>query len=110
VAGIINNRLKIGMALQIDATVQYARDSKTHPAKYWLVLTKNDLTINSPFNTYKNPGLPPSPICSPGLDSLFAAQNPTPSDYLYYIHGTDGTMHYAKTLTEHNLNISKYLK
>lgn len=110
VAGIINNRLKINMALQVDATVQYARDSKTHPAKYWLQLSKNDLAINSLFNTYKNPGLPPSPICNPSYDSLFAAVNPTSSDYLYYIHGTDGTMHYAKTLPEHNLNIAKYLK
>lgn len=110
VAGIINNRLKIGMALQIDATVQYARDSKTHPAKYWQQLTKSDLKIISPFNTYINAGLPPSPICNPGLDSLFAAVNPTPSDYLYYLHGTDGVMHYAKTLSEHNQNIAKYLK
>lgn len=110
VAGIIQNRLEAGMALQIDATVQYARDSKNSPAKYWLPLSKNDLKTISPFNTYLNPGLPPSPICSPGLDSLFAAVNPTPSDYIYYIHGTDGTMYFAKTLTEHNLNISKYLK
>lgn len=110
VAGIINNRLKIGMALQIDASVQYARDTKTHPAKYWLQLTKNDLKIISPFNTYLNPGLPPSPICNPGIDSLFAAANPTVSDYLYYIHGSDGTMHYAKTLEQHNQNIAKYLR
>lgn len=110
VAGIINNRLKIGMALQIDATVQYARDTLIHPAKYWLKLTKSDLKITSPFNTYINTGLPPSPICNPGQDSLFAAQNPIPSDYLYYIHGTDGTMHFAKTLPEHNKNIERYLK
>ncbi len=110
VAGIINNRLKINMALQIDATVQYARDTKNKPAKYWLKLTKTDLKIVSPFNTYLSTGLPPSPICNPGLDSLFAANNPIPSDYLYYIHGTDGTMRYAKTLSEHNANIAKYLR
>ncbi|MFA7301346.1 MAG: endolytic transglycosylase MltG [Candidatus Shapirobacteria bacterium] len=110
VAGIINNRLKMGMALQIDATVQYLRDTKNHPVKYWLQLSKNDLKIVSPFNTYLNPGLPPSPICNPGIDSLFAAQNPTASDYIYYIHGTDGTMHFAKTLAEHNKNIAKYLR
>lgn len=110
VAGIINNRLKIGMALQIDATVQYARDSKNHPAKYWQVLSKTDLKINSPFNTYLNPGLPPSPICNPSLDSIYAAINPTSSDYIYYIHGTDGKMYFAKTLAEHNSNVSKYLR
>ncbi len=110
VAGIINNRLKIGMALQIDAAVQYARDSKNHPAKYWLQLTKTDLKLVSPFNTYINTGLPPSPICNPGLDSIYAAQNPALSDYLYYISGKDGKMHYAKTLTDHNSNIAKYLK
>jgi UPF0755 protein len=110
VAGIINNRLKIGMALQIDAAVQYARDSKNHPAKYWQVLSKTDLKINSPFNTYLNPGLPPSPICNPSLDSIYAAINPTSSDYIYYIHGTDGKMYFAKTLAEHNSNVSKYLR
>lgn len=110
VAGIINNRLKINMALQIDASVQYARDSKTHPAKYWLPLASSDLKIISPFNTYLNPGLPPSPICNPSLDSIFAAQNPTPSGYLFYIHGTNGTMYFAKTLTEHNDNVAKYLR
>lgn len=110
VSGIINNRLQIGMPLQIDASVQYARDSKNKPAKYWLQLTKNDLKIDSAYNTYLNPGLPPGPVCNPGIDSLFAAQNPTPSDYLYYIHGTDGIMRYAKTLTEHNANVAKYLR
>jgi len=110
VAGIINNRLKIGMALQIDASVQYARDTKTSPAKYWKELTKNDLKIKSIFNTYQNPGLPPSPICNPSIDSIFAAVNPTPSDNLFYIHGTDGTMHFAQTLEQHNKNIEKYLR
>lgn len=110
VAAVIKNRLKIGMALQVDAAVQYGRDSITKPAKYWLSLTKADLQINSPFNTYQNRGLPPSPICNPGLDSLFAAQNPTPSDNLYYISGSDGLMHFAATLADHNANIAKYLK
>lgn len=110
VAGIINNRLQIDMALQIDAAVQYARDSKIHPAKYWLPLSSSDLKIVSPFNTYLNPGLPPSPICNPSLDSIFAAANPIPSDYLYYIHTPDGKMYFAKTLSEHNANVAKYLR
>jgi len=110
VATVIKNRLKIGMALQVDATVQYGRDTITKPTEYWLPLTKTDLQINSLFNTYQNRGLPPSPICNPGLDSLFAAQNPLPSDNLYYISGSDGLMHFAVTLADHNSNIAKYLK
>ncbi|MBP9817693.1 endolytic transglycosylase MltG [Candidatus Shapirobacteria bacterium] len=110
IAGVLLNRLEIGMALQIDATVQYAKDSKFTQKDYWLPISKADLSINSPFNTYLNPGLPPSPICSPGYNSLFATYHPITSDYLFYITGNDGLMHYAKTLDEHNQNIAKYLK
>jgi UPF0755 protein len=111
VSGILLNRLKIGMALQVDATVQYARDSKVpRPKTYWLPLAKKDISIDSPFNTYKNPGLPPSPICNPGYDSIYAAYHPTPNDYIFYITDNNGVMHYAKTLNEHNANVAKYLK
>lgn len=111
VAGILKNRLDIGMPLQVDASVQYARDSQSpKPDKYWLPVTKAQLSINSPYNTYQNPGLPPGPICNPGLDSIFAAQNPTDNDYLYYISEPDGTMHYSKTLDQHNSNVQKYLR
>jgi len=110
VASVIINRLKIGMALQVDAAVQYGRDTITKPTKYWLPLTKSDLQIDSPFNTYQNRGLPPSPICNPGLDSLYAAQTPIPSNNLFYISGSDGLMHFAVTLADHNQNIAKYLK
>lgn len=110
VAAVIKNRLKIGMPLQVDAAVQYGRDTITKPTKYWLPLTKSDLQINSPFNTYQNRGLPPSPICNPGYDSLFAATNPASSGLLYYISGSDGVMHFAATLADHNANVAKYLK
>lgn len=111
IAGIINNRLNLGMPLQIDATVQYAKDSlNKNITNYWQTVTKQDLQINSPFNTYKNQGLPPRPICNPGYNSLFAAFHPTNSDYFYYITGNDGKMYYAKTLDEHNSNVAKYLK
>lgn len=103
ISGILQNRLKIGMALQVDATIQYAHGS-------WAPLTKSDLSIKSPYNTYLNPGLPPTPICNPGYDSLYAAFHPTESDYMYYISDTNGQMHYAKTLSEHNANVTKYLK
>ena len=110
IAGILMNRLNINMALQIDASVQYARDTRIQPKVYWTPATKADLAIVSPYNTYLNPGLPPGPICNPGYDSLFAAFHPTASDYMYYISDNQGIMHYAKTLPEHNANVAKYLK
>ncbi|MBI2464840.1 endolytic transglycosylase MltG [Candidatus Shapirobacteria bacterium] len=110
VSGILHNRLEANMALQIDATAQYIRDSRQKPEKYWLPATKNDLDAVSPYNTYLHPGLPPGPICNPGYDSLYAALHPTASDYVYYITGNDNKMHYAKTLDEHNQNIDLYLK
>jgi len=110
IAGVLLNRLNIGMGLQVDATVQYARDSQTLPDKYWQVLDKSDLLINSAYNTYKNRGLPPTPICHPGLDSLIAAFHPTDSEYFYYLTGNDGQMHYASSLNTHNLNVAKYLR
>lgn len=110
VAGILLNRLKIGMALQLDTTVEYARDSRLpHPQTYWQPASAADVHLISPYNTYLNPGLPPGPICNPGSDSLYAAFHPTPSDYLYYLTGNDNQMHYAVTLKDHNANISKYL-
>lgn len=110
VAGIILNRLEIDMAIQTDATVQYAKETKINPINYWEQLKSSDLSIISPFNTYKNKGLPPSPICNPGYDSIYAVFHPIASDYLYYITGNDNQMHYAKTFEEHKINIAKYLK
>jgi UPF0755 protein len=110
VAGIIINRLNIKMPLQIDATIQYARDSLGSPSDYWKPITKADINIASPYNTYKNQGLPPTPICNPGFESLRAAYHPSDTDYLYYIHDTTGQIYYASTLTEHNDNVAKYLR
>lgn len=110
VAGVLLNRLEIGMALQTDAAVQYARDSKSTTTHYWDPIKPSDLSIVSPYNTYKNRGLPPKPICNPGYDSLYAAFHPIESDNLYYITGNDNQMHYAATLDQHNANIAKYLK
>ena len=111
VAGILMNRLKINMALQVDATIQYVRDSRVpHPKTYWQPITKADLKIDSPYNTYQNPGLPPTPICNPGYDSLYAVFHPTTSAYLYYITGNDNQMHYATTHEEHDANVAKYLR
>jgi len=109
VAGVLYNRLELGMPLQVDATVQYALDSQSSPQRYWQPIAKSNLSIDSPYSTYKNPGLPPTPICNPGYDSIYATLNPTESDYIYYITGNDNKMHYATTLEEHNQNISQYL-
>ena len=110
VAGILLNRLEIGMALQVDATAQYARDSQLNPKKYWQPPRSADLKINSPYNTYQNRGLPPAPICNPSLDAITAAFHPTDSDYLYYLTGTDGNIYYAETYQNHQQNIQKYLR
>ncbi len=110
IAGIIDNRLSTHMPLQIDATIQYARDSLGNTIDFWKPIAKADINIVSPFNTYKNQGLPPAPICNPGLDSIIAAYHPSITDYLYYIHNTTDQIHYASTLSEHNANIAKYLK
>lgn len=114
VAGILLNRLAIGMALQVDATVQYAvgtaRCKNSSTCSWWEPLLKADLEINSPYNSYKFTGLPPAPISNPGLSSLNAAFNPAKTDFLYYIHDPQGQIHYAKTLQEQNANINKYLQ
>lgn len=103
VAGILWKRLDIDMALQVDAVFGYIKGTETyHPS---LV----DLEIDSPYNTYRNRGLPPTAIANPGLESIEAALTPIPSDYLYYLTGTDGAMRYARTFDEHRANRAKYL-
>jgi UPF0755 protein len=107
VASVIHNRLEIGMALQIDATVQYllGRDEDWWPKN----LTRENLQIKSPYNTYLNPSLPPAPIANPGLASLQAALAPAETDYLYYVSDSAGYNHYAVTLEEHQANIAEFL-
>ena len=83
VAAVIYNRLKQGMRLQIDATVQYAYLLKT--GRYKNPLTTDDYKLSSPYNTYQIDGIPPAPIASPGLASIKAALNPANVDYLYYV-------------------------
>jgi UPF0755 protein len=104
VAGILYNRLKIGMALQVDAAFGYAHGKNGYTP------TAADLAGNSPYNTYRIPGLTPTAISNPGLESLLAAVTPTNTSYLYYITGKDGTMHYATTFEQHKANIAKYLR
>lgn len=106
VAGVLINRLNIGMGLQADATVQYAVGSAR---SWWPILTKDDLLVNSPYNTYRFRGLPPAPIANPGFSSIKAAVFPEDSDYLYYLHDSKGQVYFARTLAEHNENVRKYL-
>lgn len=111
IAGILLNRIKQNMALQVDATLQYALGYQPFEKTWWKKeLTDDDKKINSPYNTYINTGLPPGPIANPGLASIKAAIYPAATDYLYYIHDQTGAVHYAKTIEEHNANIQKYLQ
>lgn len=103
VAGILLNRLKLGMPLQVDAVFGYIFGRETYSPSF------ADLTVDSPYNTYTHVGLPPGPICNPGLDSLEAVANPAKTDYLYYLSGKDGLMHYATTFAGHQANRKKYL-
>ena len=91
------------MPLQVDASFRYI-NGKTSAE-----LTHDDLAIDSPYNTYKYAGLPPTPITNPGLDSIDAAINPIETDYFYFLTGHDGVMYYAETFDEHKLNKEKYL-
>ncbi|HEX7168471.1 MAG TPA: endolytic transglycosylase MltG [Acidimicrobiales bacterium] len=104
VAQVIYNRLRRGMLLQIDATVVYALGRSGTDTR---VLLK-DLEIDSPYNTYKRKGLPPTPIAAPGAESLHAALNPEPGPWLYYVvTEKDGRHSFATTGAEHNANIRK---
>jgi UPF0755 protein len=102
ISSVIHNRLKINMALGIDATLIYFLDKWDAP------LTESDLKTDTPYNTRLYAGLPPTPICNPGLESIKAALNPAESDYLYYVI-TDAVSHkhsFSKTLAEHNENVN----
>ena len=105
VAGIFLNRLTVGKALESDATINYITGKdKASP-------DLTDLEKNSPYNTYKYPGLPPGPICNPSLMSIEAVLNPIKTDYFYFLHKQpSGEVVYSKTFEEHVNNKFKYLK
>jgi len=102
IAGVIFNRLEIGMPLQIDATIQYVLEAPRE------ILLYKDLEVDSPYNTYKHPGLPPGPIACPGWPSLQAVIEPEEHDFLYYVAKPDGSHAFSRTLQEHNNNIRAY--
>jgi UPF0755 protein len=108
IAGILWNRLHEGMPLQVDSTLQYVRGNKG--AGWWAPITVADKQTDSPYNTYKNKGLPPHPIANPGIAAIIATLNPTETKCLYYLHDKDRMIHCAVTYEEHQANIEKYLK
>ncbi len=103
IAGVIYNRLHRGMPLQVDASLEYI--FKRHKD----VITYSDLALDSPYNTYRHTGLPPTPIANPGMPSLRAAFFPQASDYLYYVAMGSGRHAFSRTLSEHNANVARYL-
>lgn len=110
IAGILLKRLREGWRLEVDATIQFALGYDTENKTWWRKsLTAEDLAINNPYNSRKFAGLPPGPICNPGLSALKAVGEPEESDYYFYLHDAKGQVHFAKTLSEHNANKAKYL-
>jgi UPF0755 protein len=109
ISGVIWNRLLNDQPLEIDATVQYARGNTS--SGWWAPIRASDIdNINSAYNTYKNEGLPPTPISNPGIDAIEAALNRESTDCFYYLHDNDRQIHCAETLEEHEENIDKHLR
>ena len=103
IAGILWNRIAIDMPLQVDAVFGYIQRRETfHPLF-------SDLEVDSPYNTYKNIGLPPGPIGNPSLEAMKAVVMPVETEALYYLHGKDGSMHIAETFDKHRENRARYL-
>lgn len=105
IAGVFMRRLALGMRLQTDPTVVYALGKS-----YRGYLTRKDLRVDSPYNTYRNKGLPPTPIASVGSASLRAALHPASGNSLFFVSKKDGSHAFAQTYEEHKRNIKKYLK
>jgi UPF0755 protein len=111
IAGILWNRLLKDMKLEVDATVQYARDDRDNlTTGFWKPIKPEDKEIDSEYNTYKYTGLPPFPICNPGLEAIESVLNPAETDCLFYLHDANRQIHCAKTYQEHLSSIDKYLK
>ena len=101
IASVFHNRLQKKWRLQADPTVLYALGNPER------LLTKTDLRVDSPYNTYRHRGLPPGPIANPGIDSILAALRPEKTDYFYFVAIGEGKHHFSKTLSEHNRMIRK---
>lgn len=104
IASVFYNRLEVDMPLQTDPTVLYALGNHKERVLY------EDLEVENPYNTYKNPGLPPGPIANAGKTSIDATLNPTDTDYLYFLADKEGNNHFAKTYDEHLQNVDEFLQ
>lgn len=107
ISGIIWNRIFDGMTLDIDATLQYAKGTSTN---WWPTVHSADKKIESPYNTYKYKGFPPTPIANPGLAAIDAALNPIMTDCIFYLHDAHRKIHCAATYSAHVRNVNRYLK
>lgn len=111
IASVILRRYQEGIPLQIDATIQYVLGYQSSEKRWWKRNVADDLEVASPYNTYKNVGLPPTPIANPGLASITAAVSANPATpYLFYVHDRQGHAHFARNGEEHEQNIEKYLR
>ena len=106
ISGIIWNRLFVGMNLQIDATLQYAKADTTK--SWWPAVHPADKYIKSAYNTYQHAGLPPTPIASPSIAAVIAALNPKPTDCIFYFHDKNGNFHCSATYAQHVALLKKY--
>ncbi len=109
IAAVYLNRFRIGKRLEADPTVQYALGFNLKENRYWKKgLTYKDLRVNSPYNTYRNAGLPPGPICNPSRESVLGVLNPEKNfDALYFVADTGGRHVFSKTYDEHRRNIRR---
>lgn len=110
VSSILWNRVAIGMPLQVDATLQYAKGYDIRTGRWWSPPTSEDKNLASAYNTYQQPGLPKGPICNPGVDAFMATLRPLKTADLFYLHAPSGEMYFGKTLEEHNRNVQRYLR
>ena len=128
VAGILSTRWRDDYLLEADATTQYAvaaikagcdpngaavcpTNSMMEDMQWWPdVLTRDDLDFDSPYNTRKNPGLPPAPIANPGISAINSVINYQQTDYYFYLNDREGNTHFSRTLDEHNINVRNYLR
>jgi len=107
ISGIIWNRIWSGMSLDIDATLQYAKGSEK---KWWPIVLSADKKIVSPYNTYKNVGLPPTPIANPSLAAIEAAYNPQKTACIFYFHDDNRNIHCSITYADHMKGVEAYLR
>lgn len=107
ISAVFHNRLRLGMKLDCDPTIIYALKQR---GLFDGNLSKRDMSLSSPYNTYLHPGLPPGPICNPGREALAAALFPAPEDFLYFVSRNDGRHHFSRSFSEHQAAVHRFQK